>query len=93
MKNKIRAHVRIIGRVQGVCYRMETRHVAERYGVTGWVKNRDDGNVEAVFEGDEEDVNSVIEWCRQGPSNALVRNVDIEWEDYVGEFRSFDITY
>ena len=93
MGKNVKAHVRISGRVQGVCYRMETRRAAERYGVTGWVKNRDDGSVEAVFEREEEGVNSIIEWCRQGPSNALVRNVCIKWEDYVGEFRSFDITY
>jgi acylphosphatase len=88
-----RAHVRISGRVQGVFYRMETRSTAEAYGITGWVRNRADGSVEAVFEGDEERVNSIIEWCRQGPSNAIVNHVDIQWEDYVGEFIRFEITY
>ena len=93
MKKNVRAHVKISGKVQGVCYRMETRHTAEVFGVTGWVRNKADGSVESVFEGDEESVNSILEWCRQGPSNALVRNVDIQWEDYVGEFRRFEITY
>lgn len=72
---------------------METRRAAERYGVTGWVRNREDGSVEAAFEGDEDSVNLIIEWCRKGPPNAWVRNVDITWEDYRGEFRGFEITY
>ncbi len=93
MKKNVKAHVRISGRVQGVCYRMETRRAAERYGVTGWVRNREDGSVEAVFEGDEDSVNLIIEWCRKGPPNAWVRNVDITCEDYRGEFRGFEITY
>jgi len=93
MKKNVRARIKISGRVQGVCYRMETRHTAEGFGVTGCVRNKADGSVEAVFEGDEESVNSIIEWCRQGPSNALVRNIDIQWEDYVGEFRRFEIAY
>ena len=49
MENKVRAHVIISGRVQGVCFRMETQRVAKRTGVSGWVKNRFDGTVEAVF--------------------------------------------
>lgn len=92
MGKNVKAHVNISGNVQGVCYRMETRRAAERYGVKGWVKNRDDGSVEAVFEGDEEGVKSIIEWCKKGPTNAWVQNVVIEWENYSGEFSCFDIT-
>ena len=93
MGETVRAHVYISGRVQGVCYRMETRDAARRHNVTGWVKNKMDGSVEAVFEGDAENVHAIIEWCRQGPANALVRDVDIQWEVYTGEFREFDITF
>ena len=93
MKKNVRAHIRISGKVQGVCYRMETRHAAQRYDITGWVRNQDDGSVEAVFEGEEESVNAIIEWSRRGPSTAFVRKVEIEWKDYMGEFKSFEISY
>jgi acylphosphatase len=92
MKN-VRAHVNISGRVQGVYYRMETKRTAEKYGVKGWVRNKADGSVDAVFEGDEKSVHSTIAWCRQGPSNAMVRNVEVQWEDYAEEFETFDITF
>jgi acylphosphatase len=72
---------------------METRNAAQQYGVTGWVRNKSDGGVEAVFEGDAENVHTIIEWCKQGPSNARVDHVDIQWEDAVGEFNDFEITY
>jgi len=93
MKKKVRAHVWIVGRVQGVCYRMETKRAAERYGVNGWVKNRNDGSVEALMEGDEGAVQLLIQWCKQGPTHAVVHHVDVEWEDVVDEFTRFEITY
>lgn len=90
---KIRAHAIIVGRVQGVFFRMETRQAADRAGVSGWVRNKRDGNVEALFEGDEGSVKSVLEWCREGPPFAYVKRVDVEFEDYKGEFKEFKITY
>lgn len=93
MVQKVRAHVLISGMVQGVCYRMETRRAAEQYDVTGWVKNKSDGRVEAVFEGEENKVHSVVEWCRRGPSLARVDHMDVDWETYKGEFKNFDILY
>jgi len=93
MEKKVRAHAVIAGRVQGVFFRLETHRAAERHGVFGWVRNKRDGNVEAVFEGDEKDVLSVLEWCKQGPPIAKVTNLAVEWEDYTGEFGGFDITY
>jgi acylphosphatase len=93
MKKNVRMHLIISGRVQGVCYRMETRYAAERFGVKGWVKNKADGSVEAVFEGDEESVTHLIEWCRQGPSTARVLDIQIQQEDYLDEFKTFEITY
>lgn len=93
MEEKVRAHAVISGRVQGVFFRLETKHAAEGYGVFGWVRNRRDGTVEAVFEGSEENVMSVLEWCKKGPPIAKVSRVDVEWEDYIGEFNSFEITY
>lgn len=88
-----RAHVVIRGKVQGVYYRYATREQAEMLGVKGWVKNRRDGTVEAVFEGDEEAVRRIIAWCHQGPPAARVTGVQVRWEEYRGEFPDFRIVY
>ena len=93
MENKVSAHVIISGRVQGVFFRAETRRAAERYGVAGWVRNRPDGTVEAVFEGEPRAVDSVLAWCKEGPNLAVVEKVKVTWQDYTGEFKNFDITY
>jgi acylphosphatase len=93
MDKGTRAHAIISGRVQGVFFRMETKHAAERYGVFGWVRNLPDGNVEAVFEGEKENVEAVLKWCHGGPPHAVVSDVAVEWQDYTGEFERFDVTY
>jgi len=93
MEEKVRAHAVISGRVQGVFFRLETKYAAAGYGVFGWVRNRRDGTVEAVFEGSEKNVMSILEWCKKGPPIAKVSRVDVQWEDYIGEFNSFEITY
>ena len=93
MENKIRAHAIITGKVQGVFFRAETRHAAEGFGVSGWVRNKMDGSVEAVIEGEEADVKAMLAWCQTGPPHARVSNVDVTWQDYTGEFETFDVTY
>jgi acylphosphatase len=93
MANEARARAVISGRVQGVFFRLETKQAAQRYGVFGWVKNQMDGTVAAVFEGPKENVDSVLEWCKQGPPHANVEHVKVEREDYKGEFDRFEITY
>ena len=90
---KVRARVIIEGRVQGVFFRHHTERTALRAGVKGWVKNRRDGSVEAVFEGDQERVDQIIQWCYRGPSEARVTNVSVSWENYTGEFEDFYVTY
>jgi acylphosphatase len=90
---KVRAHVIISGLVQGVFFRAHTRRTAEENGVTGWVKNRFDGSVEAVLEGEKGDVEETLQWCRRGPSGAHVDKVNIDWEDFQGEFENFFIAY
>ena len=90
---KIRARVIVEGRVQGVFFRHHTQEMAFRLGVTGWVKNRRDGSVEAVFEGDRERVDQIIEWCRRGAPEARVTGVQVNWEVYTGEFEDFSVTY
>ena len=93
MTGPIRAHAIISGRVQGVFYRMETQRAAYRIGVDGWVRNLKDGTVEAVFEGEQDKVNAALEWCRQGPANARVDEVKVDWQDYTGEFSDFKVAY
>ena len=87
---KIRVRVLISGRVQRVFFRNATKNQAEKLGVFGWVKNLDDGRVEAVFEGEKENVEKMIEWSKRGPLLAKVKNVEIFFEDYKGEFNSFE---
>jgi acylphosphatase len=93
MANKVRARAVISGRVQGVFFRLETKRTAQSYGVSGWVKNQMDGTVAAIFEGPKDSVDAVLEWCRLGPPHANVASVDVVWEDYKGEFKSFEVTY
>jgi len=90
---KVRAHVLITGRVQGVFFRSETQDEAVRHGLTGWVRNIPDGRVEAVFEGEKDMVDRLIEFCRRGSPGARVMNVEVTWGDYTGEFESFSIRY
>lgn len=89
----VRAHVIISGRVQGVFFRAHTRDIARQFNVYGWVKNRPDGKVEALFEGNEENVKSVLDWCHEGPPQASVTGVAVAWKGYSGEFTGFDIVY
>jgi acylphosphatase len=90
---KVRVRVIIEGRVQGVFFRHRTQEMAIKLGLKGWVKNRRDGRVEALFEGDQERVDQIIQWCHRGPSEARVSRVDLLWEDFTGEFEDFSICY
>lgn len=90
---QIRAHLLISGKVQGVYFRQNMKQVARRHNVTGWVTNLRNGKVEAVLEGEDMNVNEVIEWCHVGPSEARVDNVEVRFEEYKGEFDSFNIIY
>mgnify|MGYP006316770683 FL=1 len=72
-----RAHVVVRGRVQGVFFRAEARDRASSLGLGGWVRNNPDGTLEAVFEGERERVQSLVDWCRRGPALAEVENVDV----------------
>jgi len=90
---KVRAQVLISGRVQGVFFRSETQDEAVRHGLTGWVRNLPDGRVEAVFEGEKDRVDALIEFCRRGPPGARVTKVEVTLSDYKGEFKSFSIHY
>ncbi len=76
----VRYRVVISGRVQGVFFRDTCRRMAQRHGVSGWVRNLSDGSVEAVFEGPASEVDRLVEWSRQGPRSAVVRDVRVQAE-------------
>jgi acylphosphatase len=76
-----RAHVFVSGRVQGVSFRFYTVQEASRRGVQGWVRNLADGRVEAVFEGDHEAVQTMVNWCYQGSPAARVVEVEVDWSE------------
>jgi len=86
-------HVIISGRVQGVWFRASTKQKAEQLGLYGWVKNTSEGNVEAVFEGDENLVKEMIEWCHRGPPLAKVVNVEVKNQEPTNGFDSFSVRY
>lgn len=88
-----RVRVFVKGKVQGVFFRQALKVKAIQNGVFGWVRNLDDGRVEAVLEGNEENVNTLVEWCHGGPANARVEDVDIRNEKYSNEFSKFDVLY
>ncbi len=77
--------MRVRGRVQGVFFRAEARERAESLGVAGWIRNAGDGSVEAVFEGTDEQVESLLVWCRRGPAGARVEEVEAVQEEPAGE--------
>jgi len=93
MESKVRAHVFVKGRVQGVLFRYVTRDEANMRGVKGWVRNLKDGRVEAVFEGEKEKVDEMIEFSHYGPPAAKVSSVKVRLEEYTGEFKGFSIRY
>ena len=84
-------HLVVRGRVQGVFFRASTRREARRLGLTGYVKNRPDGAVEIVAEGEEDDVKDLLSWSQHGPTTARVEAVDIRWRSYGGEYADFRI--
>lgn len=91
--SKMRAHLFIEGRVQGVFFRACTQGEAQKHALTGWVKNLYDRRVEAVFEGEEQDVQSMIKWCHSGPTHAVVTEVSVEIEEYRGEYYDFSVRF
>ena len=90
---KVRAHVLISGRVQGVFFRAYTQRAAQEKGISGWVMNTRDGRVEAVLEGPKEQVEDMINWCHQGSPMSQVTGVSTDWQEYTGEFKDFSVRY
>ena len=90
-KQRVRLFVR--GKVQGVFFRQALKVMAIKNNVTGWVRNLEDGRVEALLVGNIDDVNAVVEWAHDGPANSRVDYVDIKNEDFKDEFTVFDVLY
>jgi acylphosphatase len=78
--------------VQGVFFRASTQREARRLGLTGWVKNRADGTIEVLAEGEEEEIKELIGWAHKGPGAARVDAVDVRWRSYTGHHADFRIT-
>lgn len=90
---KVRCHIFVSGRVQGVFFRQSTEDMATIFGLKGWVRNTKDGRVEVMVEGEKEKIEKLIEWLHRGPPLAKVEKVDVEWQEFKGEFNDFVIRY
>ena len=89
----MRKHVFVTGWVQGVFFRATLLEKAISKNVKGWVRNNGDGSVEAVLEGEQDNVEKGVAWCHRGPAGAVVENLEAKDENYTGEFTAFSITY
>ena len=89
---RVRARVVISGKVQGVYFRGTAEDEARSRGLTGWVRNTPDGQVEAAFEGEQAAVEAMIAWCHRGPPAARVTRVTVTWEEPRGE-RGFSVRF
>ncbi len=85
--------VLVKGQVQGVCFRYFTKRTAQALELTGWVRNRIDGAVEAVLEGPQDAVNTALEDLRQGPAGGYVKTLHAEQQPYRGEFAGFEVRF
>jgi len=91
--SKQRVHLFVKGKVQGVFFSQALKVMAKKKNVFGCVKNLKDGRVEAILEGEDVNVSSLVEWCHAGPANARVEDVEIRNEKYKGEFSKFEVLY
>jgi len=90
---KSRIHAFVSGRVQGVLFRHETRGTAKSLDIKGWVRNLPDSRVEVVAEGEKDKIDNLLEFLKKGPPAARVDKVDVETEEYKGEFEDFNVRY
>ena len=88
-----RIHIFVTGRVQGVFFRQSTKVIAIKNNVNGWVRNLDDGRVEIVVEGEESNINDLVDWCKTGPANSRVDEFELLEEEATGEFENFEVRY
>ncbi len=91
--SKVRAYIKVEGKVQGVYFRSCARDIAINNNVTGWVKNVSGSSVKMLLEGEEKDVKTLVDWAHHGPPYARVVGVTVGWDDYKGEFKRFTVEY
>lgn len=90
---KKRVIIRVYGFVQGVNFRYYTMREAQNLGLSGWVKNEEDGSVTILAEGEEEDLKKLIEWAKRGPNWAEVEKIEVNWQEAKDEFERFEVRY
>ena len=88
-----RVHLIVYGRVQGVFFRHNTKKIADKLNLKGWVRNNPDDSVEIVAEGNDDAIEKFLNWCRKGPIGAKVEKVDLKKSDFKNEFTNFSIIY
>ena len=88
-----RIHIFVTGRVQGVFFRQSTRVMAIKNNVIGWVRNLADGRVEIIAEGETQDIDNLVTWCKTGPANSRVDEFELSDETFIGEFEKFEVRY
>ena len=88
-----RLYVAVHGRVQGVYFRTSAQDKARRLGLRGWVRNRADGSVEFVAEGERSELEQLLSWSQAGPPSATITQVETDWRIASGEFRRFIVRY
>ena len=91
--DRIRATVRVRGRVQGVFFRYSAKLEANRLGLTGWIRNCEDGDVQTIVEGPREQVAEFVAWCRVGPPGAIVSEVEVNESPATGNFSAFRVEH
>ena len=91
MTDEARVHIFVSGRVQGIFFRENTKKKAQKLRITGWVRNLSDGRVEAVFEGEKDKIEDLVNWAKKGPMFAKVDGVEVILEEYKEEFNNFEI--
>lgn len=93
MAQPVRVHILIKGRVQGVFFRENTKQKARELGLTGWVRNLDSNDVEAVIEGPKEQIEKLVDWIKEGPALAKVDGAEVAWSECKDEFNEFVVRH
>lgn len=88
-----RIELKIHGNVQGVFFRTNIEAKAKELGLTGWVRNEQDGTVLVIAEGEEKDLQKLVNFCYNGVQSARVDKIDEKWQDYKGGFKCFEIKF
>ena len=88
-----RVHLIVYGRVQGVFFRHNTKKIADKLNLKGWVRNNPDNSVEIIAEGSDDAIDKLVNWCKKGPLGAKVAKIYVKEQKYKNEFKDFSIVY